>query len=187
GSIGSGAPGTIGRPGSGRTCADGGQQSRLGPRAARAATTGDRRIVAEVLDVAGMAFAHHRHTRGARVASMSPVDRRLRMARFTSVLCPTDLSEASFRAIGYAVAWAESSGATLTVLHVVPTFEPLPVPPAELDGSVQVVYPTSRDEVLEALRRIAGEAGADSTKTEVRAAAGDAWKTIVEQATALDA
>jgi nucleotide-binding universal stress UspA family protein len=46
------------------------------------------------------------------------------MVTFTHVLYPTDLSDASLPAFRYAVALARWYGAQLTVLHVVPNFDP---------------------------------------------------------------
>jgi nucleotide-binding universal stress UspA family protein len=46
------------------------------------------------------------------------------MVTFTHVLYPTDLSDASLPAFRYAVALARWYGAALTVLHVVPNFDP---------------------------------------------------------------
>ena len=50
------------------------------------------------------------------------------MVTFTQVLCPTDLSEASRPSLSYAAAVARRYGAVLTLLHVLPPFEPLVVP-----------------------------------------------------------
>ena len=53
-----------------------------------------------------------------------------------------------------------------SVLHVVPTFEPMPVRSGSLDGPVQMVYPVSREEVLEDLRCVVDDAGAGSIQGE---------------------
>ena len=66
------------------------------------------------------------------------------MVQFTHILCPTDLSELSVRPLTYAATLARWYKAQLTVLHVVPTFDPVSVRSAALDGAVQFVYPTSR-------------------------------------------
>jgi nucleotide-binding universal stress UspA family protein len=46
---------------------------------------------------------------------------------FKQIVCPVDFSESSVRAFAYAAAFARWYDAQLTVLHVVPTFEPLQV------------------------------------------------------------
>jgi nucleotide-binding universal stress UspA family protein len=77
---------------------------------------------------------------------------------------------------------AEAHEAKLTALHVVPTFDPLPVPPATLAGAAHIVYPVSREEVLEGLRRAMDAAGARSSRTSLAADAGDPARTIVDRA-----
>ena len=46
------------------------------------------------------------------------------MIEFKRVLCPVDFSESSTRALAHAAALARWYDAQLTVLHVVPTFDP---------------------------------------------------------------
>ena len=70
------------------------------------------------------------------------------MIKFTSILCPTDLSDASMRSLTYAAALADWYDAQLTILHVVPTFDPMEVRPGTIGGAPQTVYPPSRDEVM---------------------------------------
>jgi nucleotide-binding universal stress UspA family protein len=106
---------------------------------------------------------------------------------FRQVLCPTDLSDESMRALTYAAAVARWYDATLTVLSVVPAFDPMPVPPASLDGTVQVVYPASREEVLDALRRVVKSAGVESLEPVLATEAGDPAGTIVDRAIAVPA
>jgi nucleotide-binding universal stress UspA family protein len=106
---------------------------------------------------------------------------------FTHVLCPTDLSELSIRPLTYAATLARWYGAKLTVLHVVPTFEPMSVRPATLEGTVQILQPVSREEVLEGLRRAVETAGAGSAAVNLTAAAGDPAPVIIDQAVALPA
>lgn len=109
------------------------------------------------------------------------------MVEFTHILCPTDLSEASRRPLTYAAALARWYTAQLTVLYVVPTFDPMPVRSGSLHGPVQMVYPVSREEVLEELRRVVEDAGAGSIDAMLTAEAGDPSRTIVDQALAVRA
>lgn len=106
------------------------------------------------------------------------------MVEFKQILCPTDLSEASRPALSYAAAFAGWYSSQLTVLHVVPTFDAVAVPPSELAGPVQVVYPSSRDEVIAEMRRQAEATGAVSAQPALEAAEGDPVSVIVERALA---
>jgi nucleotide-binding universal stress UspA family protein len=101
---------------------------------------------------------------------------------FRRILCPTDLSEPSARALTYAAALGRWYGATLTVLYVVPSFDPMPVNPAGLDGTVQIVYPPSKEEVLREMGPLVESAGAAPLNPALAAEAGDPVKTIVDQA-----
>ena len=69
------------------------------------------------------------------------------MIEFKRILCPTDLSESSMRALAHAAALARWYDGSLTVLNVVPTFDPMPVRWG-MGENVQMVYPAPRDEVL---------------------------------------
>lgn len=109
------------------------------------------------------------------------------MVEFTHILCPTDLSEFSVRPLKYAATLARWYKAQLTVLHVVPTFDPLLVRSTSLDGAVQMVSPVSREEVLEELRRVLDAAGAGSIDAILAAEPGDPSTTIVDQALAIPA
>jgi nucleotide-binding universal stress UspA family protein len=62
----------------------------------------------------------------------------------THILCPVDLSELSMRALAWAGSLAAWSGSELTVLHVVPSFEPMAVRSAAMYDPVQVVYPMTQ-------------------------------------------
>ncbi|MEO8520127.1 MAG: universal stress protein [Acidobacteriota bacterium] len=104
------------------------------------------------------------------------------MVEFTQILCPTDLSDLSARPLAYAASLARWYKARLTVLHVVPTFDTLPVRSASLDGLVQFVQPVSREEILAELRRAVDDAGAGSIDVSLAAQAGDASRTIIDQA-----
>jgi len=109
------------------------------------------------------------------------------MVEFTHILCPTDLSESSVRPLTYAAALARWYNARLTILHVVPTFEPISVRSATLAGPVQFVYPASREEVLAGIRRAVDTAGAGSIDANLVAEAGDPSRTIIDQALAIRA
>ena len=104
------------------------------------------------------------------------------MIEFKQILCPTDLSEASVPSLTYAAALASWYKADLTVLHVVPTFDPIAVGPGAFYGPLQNVLPMSREEVLGEMRRITDKAGIGSIHAALSAEAGDPTKTIVEQA-----
>lgn len=106
------------------------------------------------------------------------------MITFTQVLCPVDLSDASKRPLAYAAAVAHWYQARLSVLHVVPTFDPIPVHPGALEAPVRIVYPMSREDVLGAVRRVTQEAGIASADVDVIAEAGESAATIVDQAVA---
>jgi nucleotide-binding universal stress UspA family protein len=109
------------------------------------------------------------------------------VVRFTHILCPTDLSDASSRSLTYAATLARWYQAKLTVLHVVPSFDPMSVRAGDLSAPVRVVYPVSREGVLERLRQTVDGAGAASLGAALLAEAGDPARTIVDQAVALGA
>jgi nucleotide-binding universal stress UspA family protein len=106
---------------------------------------------------------------------------------FKQILCPTDLSEASVRSLTYAAAFARWYGARLTILHVVPTFDPITVGPGSLTGPLQMVMPMSRVEVLDEMRGITASAGIGSIHANLSAHHGDPARNIVDQALAIDA
>jgi nucleotide-binding universal stress UspA family protein len=109
------------------------------------------------------------------------------VVEFRQVLCPIDLSEASSRALPYAAALARWYEARLTVLHVVPSFDPIPVGSVCVDGAVQIVYPASREEVLDALREAVDQADLGSLTPTLTAESGDPVTTIVDQSLAVSA
>ena len=109
------------------------------------------------------------------------------MVQFTHILCPTDLSESSVRQLTHAAALARWYKAQLTVLYVVPTFDPTPVRSTSLDGAIQTVYPVSRQEVLGELHRVVEDAGAGSIGALLAAEVGDPFMAIVDQAVAIKA
>jgi len=106
---------------------------------------------------------------------------------FTHILCPTDLSESSVRPLTYAAALARWYKSKLTVLHVVPTFDPIPMRSPSIAGDFQLVYPVPREQVLEELRRFADAAGVGSDEASLAAEPGDPSRSIVDQAVAIPA
>jgi nucleotide-binding universal stress UspA family protein len=106
---------------------------------------------------------------------------------FKQILCPTDLSEMSVRSLAYAAAFAQWYDARLTVLHVVPTFDPMTVGPGVLNGPLQMVMPMSRLDVLDEMRRTTDTAGLGSTRVNLSAHEGDPAREIVDQALAINA
>jgi nucleotide-binding universal stress UspA family protein len=103
---------------------------------------------------------------------------------FKHILCPTDLSDASVRSLTYAAAFARWYEARLTVLHVVPTFDPIPVGPGNFNASVQMVVPMSREEIVDEMRRFTTSAGVGSLDVNLIAEDGDPARNIVAHALA---
>jgi nucleotide-binding universal stress UspA family protein len=101
---------------------------------------------------------------------------------FRHILCPVDFSESSIRSLASAAALARWYEAQLTVLHVVPTFDPVPVR-GDLGYPVQVLQPMTREEVLGEMRRQLDVAHVSSDAT-LAVLAGDASATVVDQAVA---
>jgi len=100
--------------------------------------------------------------------------------QFKHVLCPVDFSESSSRSLDHAVALARWYKSSLTVLHIVPTFEAMPVQ-GELGFPMQIVNPFSREEVLAEMRRRLDDAGVPADAV-VRTRAGHVSTTIVDEA-----
>ncbi len=114
--------------------------------------------------------------------------RRLEPAAVISrVLCAVDLSELSIRALAYAGEVARWYRSDLTVLHVVPAFEPAEVPPGRLFDPVQFLYPMTGEQVEEQLHRAMRAAGVNADGTSVVAKSGDPSKVVVDQALAMKA
>ena len=109
------------------------------------------------------------------------------MITFKHILCPIDLSEVSPHQLSYTAALARWYRAHVTLLHVVPTFDPMPVHPGRLEDPMQVVYPLSEEEVTVELRRMGGEAGLEGDGVSLAAAAGDPVDAIVDRAVAMPA
>ena len=104
------------------------------------------------------------------------------MVEFRNILCPIDLSDASSRPLAYATAFARWYEARLTVLHVVPTFDPMQIRSGALGDPVRILYPMTRDEILSELRRAVDAAGAGTLDVALATDAGDAAATIVDHA-----
>lgn len=102
------------------------------------------------------------------------------MVDFKRILCPIDLSELSVRTLAYAGAVASWYDARLTALHVVPSFTPMDVQTGL--EPIDLVYPASRDEVLEQLRKTVVAAGLGEGTVALAAEAGEAAATVVDQA-----
>jgi nucleotide-binding universal stress UspA family protein len=111
----------------------------------------------------------------------------MRVIEFKQILCPTDLSDASVRSLTYAAAFARWYNARLTVLHVVPTFDPIAVGPGVLNAPLQVVMPMSRPELVDEMRRLTDSAGLGSMQVNLSAHEGDPARNIVDQALAIHA
>jgi nucleotide-binding universal stress UspA family protein len=99
---------------------------------------------------------------------------------FTQIICPVDFSESSVRALAYAAALARWYAAQLTVLHVVPTFEPRQLR-GDLTEPAQVLTPMPRERVLEEMSRSLNLAALSSDVIPL-AESGDPQATIIDQA-----
>ncbi len=109
------------------------------------------------------------------------------MVEFRNILCPIDLSDASVRPLAYAATLARWYAARLTVLHVVPTFDPMQVRSGSLGDPVRIVHPMPREQVLDELRRALDTIGTATLDVTLAAEAGDAVPTIVDRAVAIPA
>ena len=102
------------------------------------------------------------------------------MIEFRQIICPVDFSETSVRALAYAAAVARWYDAQLTVLHVVPTFEPMQTP-GDIGDPIRVVTPMPREQVIEEMSRSLNLADLSPRATAV-AEPGDPQATIIDQA-----
>lgn len=107
------------------------------------------------------------------------------MIEFKHILCPVDFTESSTRALAHAAALTRWYRAQLTVLHVVPTFDPVQVRPG-LGAPVQIVTPVTREHVLAEMTQLLERAGV-SPGAHLLAQAGDATTTIVDHALSMRA
>lgn len=101
------------------------------------------------------------------------------MIEFRQILCPVDFSGSSPRSLAHAAALAKWYEAQLTVLHVVPTFDPMQV--RGRLGEPVYVDQMSREQVQEEMRRSL-DLGTVSPDAHVIAEPGDTPTTIVEHA-----
>jgi nucleotide-binding universal stress UspA family protein len=99
---------------------------------------------------------------------------------FKQIVCPVDFSESSVSALAHAAALAQWYNAQLTVLHVVPTFEPMQVR-GDLGDPIQIVTPMPREQVLEEMSRTLNLSVVSPRATPV-AEQGDPRSTIIDQA-----
>jgi len=101
---------------------------------------------------------------------------------FTHVLYPTDLSEASLKALPCAAAIARGHQARLTVLHVVPTFEVISVPSGRIAAAHHIVNPPTQDDVRHEMERAVQEVPLHGLEVRFSAHAGDPVQVIADQA-----
>jgi nucleotide-binding universal stress UspA family protein len=99
---------------------------------------------------------------------------------FRQILCPMDFSESSIRALAYAAVVARWYDAQLTVLHVVPTFEPMQAR-GDLGEPVRLVTPIPREQVIAEMNRSLNLADLSPRATPL-AEPGDPQSTIIDQA-----
>jgi nucleotide-binding universal stress UspA family protein len=104
---------------------------------------------------------------------------------FKHILCPVDFSDSSSHSLDHALALARWYDSKLTVLHVVPTFEPVPVR-GDLGYPIQVITPLTTEEVVAEMRRRLDAAGVPQDAV-LTARAGDASTTIVDEAVTANA
>lgn len=107
------------------------------------------------------------------------------MIEFKRILCPIDFSESSIRSLAYAGALANWYDAQLTVLHVVPTFDPVQLP-GDLGQPVHVVNPVPREQVMDELRRTLERTTLSVAPTLV-AESGHVPTTLVDRALSIGA
>ena len=107
------------------------------------------------------------------------------MIGFKRILCPIDFSESSIRSLAYAGALANWYDAQLTVLHVVPTFDPVQLP-GDLGQPVHVVNPVPREQVMDELRRTLERTTLSVAPTLV-AESGHVATTLVDRALSISA
>jgi nucleotide-binding universal stress UspA family protein len=104
------------------------------------------------------------------------------MVKFTHILYPTDLSSAAAPGLAYATSIARWYKARLTVLHVVPTFDAVQLPPEAIGELAHVVYPPTRESVTADVRRVHGLDDVEGVDAQVVVEEGDPGPTILDQA-----
>jgi nucleotide-binding universal stress UspA family protein len=105
--------------------------------------------------------------------------------RLRHVLCPTDFSEFSERALRHSVAIASAQRSALTIVHVFPYAAPIGagMPPA----LVQLLGPVARKELLDRLQAFAEPAGAAGLSPQTILLEGDPAREIGRLAEVLSA
>lgn len=107
---------------------------------------------------------------------------------FLRILSPIDFDDNSLAALDYAAQFAKQNGATLYLLHVVPTDEihlHREVYQPEKGGGADVVW--AERVAKDKLQEIARERLSDGIRYEIVTRVGDAAPTILETARAVDA
>lgn len=104
------------------------------------------------------------------------------MIEFKHILCPVDFSDASVPSLATAAAFARWYGARLTLIHVVPTFDAMPVY-GNSGEAFQLVQPMSQEEVVSEIQRRL-EVRAVAPDAKILARAGDTSTVIVDEAAA---
>jgi nucleotide-binding universal stress UspA family protein len=102
------------------------------------------------------------------------------------ILCPCDFSAYSARALRQARRIAERHGATLTVLHVIPSTVPATGGFAALTNPA-LLYPEVHERTLSALRRFVERAGPAILRADVEVREGAPGPEILKRATELPA
>ncbi len=105
------------------------------------------------------------------------------MVEFRLILCPIDLGESSIRPLAHAGSLARWYDAGITILHVVPSFEPMQVQSGSYGDPVRIINPMPHEAVLDEIRRV-GDAAGVSRNAYVVAEAGDPSAVIVDKALA---
>jgi nucleotide-binding universal stress UspA family protein len=108
------------------------------------------------------------------------------VVEFKHILCPIDLEASSEHPLAYAAAIAAWYQSTLTVEHIVPTFDAVPIMSGDFMTPAQVIPPLSREDVLAAMRRMV-EPITGSASVSYRADEGDPSAVIIERALELPA
>lgn len=100
----------------------------------------------------------------------------------TRVLCAIDLSDQSVQLVRCAAAIEPPAGGSLTVLHVVPTFDAVETHSGGWFDPVKVVYAPPREEVLACVQQVVAAAGLATEHVRCVVEAGEPAKTIIGQA-----
>ncbi len=102
------------------------------------------------------------------------------MDMFSTILCPTDFSEASFHALRVAQDLARHFGGELLVVHIV---EPIPPVPVDTNGSIRFDVFQYEDELMASAEKLLAETLSRHLSSEVKVrsmvAGGVPWEEIV--------